>query len=233
MVRIVSFNLNLLLKCRNAQNQPLQNKRSGVNQFHLSKTRLLTDCMSARPPVLPSFPVKLTLPSAAPLCPAVCPVLAVLTAPRSHAMAVLCSVMANGAVPAPSQPMDRQLFFLTLVCVLNFLSPQKFILPATRLAVALPFSFPVIHFPSPPPCIADHLAGEPTEKPTDRKHTQPSLDWFCSESLPTKPRASQSVFAFLSMSPMMCLHLDSVPACEDVPSCMNKTALKTRERLTG
>lgn len=178
------------------------------------------------------FPAKLTLPSAAPLCPAVCPVLAVLTAPRSHAMAVLCSVMANGAVPAPSQPMDRQLFFLTLVCVLNFLSPQKFILPATRLA-ALTFSFPVIHFPSPPPCIADHLAGEPTEKPTDRKHTQPSLDWFCSESLPTKPRASQSVFAFLPVSPMMCLHLDSMAACEDVPSCMNKTALKTRERLTG
>lgn len=229
---IVSFNLNLLLKCRNAQNHPQQNYKSGVNQFPLSKIGLLTDCLSTRLSFHP-FPVKLTLPSAAPLCPAVCPVLAVLTAPRSHAMAVLCSVMANGAVPAPSQPMDRQLFFLTLVCALNFPSPQKFILPTIRLAVALAFSFPVIHFPSPPPCIADHLAGEPTEKPTDRKHTQPSLDWFCSESLPTKPRASQSVFAFLPMSPMMCLHLDSMPACEDVPSCMNKTALKTRERLTG
>lgn len=231
-MRIVSFNLNRLLKCRNAQNQPLQDKRSGVNQFHLSKIGLLTDCPSTRLSFHP-FPFKLTLPSAAPLCPAVCPVLAVLTAPRSHAMAVFCSVMANGAVPAPSQPMDRRLFFLTLVCVLNFLSPQKFILPATRLAVALTFSFPVIHFSSPPPCIADHLAGEPTEKPRDRKHTQPSLDWFCSESLPTKPRAPQSVFAFLSMSPMMWLHLDSMPACEDVPSCMNKKALKTRERLTG
>lgn len=116
------------------------------------------------------FPVKLTLPSAAPLCPAVCPALAVLTAPRSHAMAAHCPVMANGAVPAPSQPMDRQLFFLMPVCVLNVVSPPKFILPATRLATALSSSFPVIHFPSPPSCIADHLAGELTVKPTDTKH---------------------------------------------------------------
>lgn len=131
-----------------------------------------SDCPSNRPPVLPPFPrLKLTLPSAAPLCPAVCPALAVLTAPRSHAMAALCPVMANGAVPAPSQPMDRQLFFLMPACALNVLSPPKFILPATRLATALSFSFPVIHFPSPPSCIADHLAGELTVKPTDRKHT--------------------------------------------------------------
>lgn len=76
--------------------------------------------------------------------------------------------------------------------------------------------------------MADHLAGEPT----DRKHAQPSREGLCSESLPAKPRESQSVFASLCMSPMKCLHRDSVPACEDVPSRMNKTALKTHERLT-
>lgn len=77
------------------------------------------------------------------VCPAVCPALAVLTAPRSHAVAVFCSVMATGATPALSQPMDRQPFFLTLFSLkFSFLSKVYF--TPSSLAAALDLSFSVI-----------------------------------------------------------------------------------------
>lgn len=61
------------------------------------------------------------------------------------------------------------------------------------------------------------------ERETDKKHTEPSLQGFCSESLPAKPKASQSVLTLLFMCPQLRLHLDFMPACDDVPLCMDKT----------
>jgi len=69
--------------------------------------------MSVRPstylPVLLSFPCLFWQFHHPPLsvCLSVCPALAVLTAPRSHAVAVFCSVMATGATHALSHPTDR------------------------------------------------------------------------------------------------------------------------------
>lgn len=99
-------------------------------------TALSYICPSDNPPICLSFHPSLavlTVPSAPSLClsvclfvcPAVCPALVVLTAPRSHAVAVFCSVMATGATPALPQPMDRQPFFLTLSFSSNFLFPSK------------------------------------------------------------------------------------------------------------
>lgn len=82
-------------------------------------------------------------------------------------------------------------------------------------------SIPLHSWPS---CCWEADRKKDWERQTDRKHTEPSLEGLCSESLPAKPKASQSVLPLLFMSPMLRLHLDSMPACDDVPSYMDKTA---------
>lgn len=128
--------------------------------------------LSYHPPIClyfhPSLAL-LTVPSAPSSCPAVGPALDVLTAPRSHAVAVFCSVMATGATPALSQPMDRQPFFLTLLFSSNFLSPQKFIFARSLNCCSTQSLFLCDLFPSPSPFIADHVvAGKLTERKTGR-----------------------------------------------------------------
>lgn len=98
-----------------------------------------------------------------------------LTAPRSHAVAVFCSVMATGAMPALSQPMDRQPFLPAHATApppptLNFfLYAQKFILPNPSHLPRHSVSFPVICFHPSPPLMADHLvAGKLTERKSGR-----------------------------------------------------------------
>lgn len=204
-----------------------------MNQLHLSKICLLTDCPSNRPPVLPSFPgsadtsISCSSLSSCLSCPGCVDSSSVSRhggALRRHGQwSGACALSADGQPAILSHAGLRSKFSFTtkvyFTCSLTCCSSQS-------LFSCDPFPIPTS------PSIGDHLAGEPTEKPTDRKHTQPSLEGLRSESLPAKPRESQSIFAFLSVSPMMCLHRDSMPACEDVPSCMNKTALKTHERLT-
>lgn len=91
----------------------------------LLSLRRLSACPSILPSVCWQFhhPLLSVHPS---VWPAVCPVLAVLTAPWSHAVVVFCSVMATGATPALSQSMDRQPFFLTVLFEISFPSKVYF-----------------------------------------------------------------------------------------------------------
>lgn len=121
----------------------------------------------------PLLPVRLSV------CPAVCPALAVLTAPRSHAVAVFCSVMAIGATPALSQPMDRQPFFLTLFFppTIFFLSEKVYFSRFPSLAAAFNLSFSVICLQLHPPLIARPSccweADRKRDLETHRKHKIP------------------------------------------------------------
>lgn len=173
------------------------------------------DCTSTTPisvrqtisPICLSFHPSLallTVPSAPSfclsVCPAVCPALAVLTAPRSHAVAVFCSVMATGATPALSQPMDRQPFFLTRF-FLKFSSLSKVYFTHSLTCCSSQSLFFCHLSQSPSSSIADHLvAGEQRERErlreADRKHTIP---WRA--LLRKSASQAQSVFPLLSMSP--------------------------------
>lgn len=164
------------------------------------------------------------------VCPAVCPALAVLTAPRvSCRRSVLlrhghwsdtCTLSADG-----------QATILSHTFCSNFLTPQKFIFPVPSLAAALSLSFSVIclhlHPPSPswPSCCWE--AGRKTdwERQTDRKHTIP---WRV--LLRKSASQAQSIFSLLSMSPMLRLHLDSI-SCNDVPLEMEKPQTTSSQLL--
>lgn len=148
--------------------------------------------------------------------PTVCPALAVLTAPWSHAVAVFCSVMATGATPALSQPMDRQPFSLTLF-FLKFSFPSKVYF--THFLTCCSTLFFCHLSPSPssshswPSCCWEADRMRDLERQKDRKRTIP---WRA--LLRKSARQAQSVFSLLSMSPMLRLHLDTMPASNDVPS---------------
>lgn len=66
-------------------------------------------------------------------------------------------------------------------------------------------SIPLHSWPS---CCWEADRKKDWERQTDRKHAEPSLEGLCSESLPAKPKASQSVLPLLFMSPMLRQHLD-------------------------
>lgn len=115
-----------------------------------------------------------------------------MTAPRSLAVAVFCSVMATGATPALSQPMDRQPFLpqhmhdlpstdpphpthttyrptrSSHTALKSFSTLRKFLHPPPSLP--LPLQNPTLLIscdppPSPSPSMADRLvAGKPTER---------------------------------------------------------------------
>lgn len=157
--------------------------------------------------------------------------------------------MATGAMPALSQPMDRQPFLpahatASPAPTLNFfLYAQKFILPNPSHLPRHSVSFPVICFHlHPPPFMADHLvAGKLTERKSGRGRQigniqSPPLK-SCAQKVcqpsPEQPRASQSILPLLFMSPMPRLHLDSIPACDEVPSYMDKTAHDFRKTARG
>lgn len=168
VTRVVCFNAPLQL-----QNQPLQRKTSVMNQLRLSKICLLTDCPSIRPPVLPSFPgsadtsISCSSLSSCLSCPGCVDSSSVSRhggALRRHGQwSGACALSADGQPAILSPAGLRSKFSFTtkvyFTCSLTCCSSQS-------LFSCDPFPIPTS------PSIADHLAGEPTEKPTDRKHTQ-------------------------------------------------------------
>lgn len=150
-------------------------------------------------PVLPSFPGSADS-SISPLFLSVCLSVQLSVLPwlcwqllGSHAVAVFCSVMATGATPALSQPMDRQPFFLTLFAQIFLLlkslfSPFPHLLPLSVSLFLSSVSISILlhHL--------DHLvAGKLAERQTGRGRqigNIQSLEGFCSENLPAKPKAS-------------------------------------------
>lgn len=189
-------------------------------------------CLSDHPPIFLSFypsPALLTVPSDPsflPVCLSVC-LSSCLSCPGcvdSSSVSCRRSVLLRHGhwSDACTLSADGQATILSFSHFFspysNFLSPQKFILPVSSHAAALNLSFSVICLHLHP----DHLvAGELTERETgrqtDRKHTIP---W---RALLRKSASQvQSIFPLLSMSPMLCLHLDPMPACNDVPSEMKQ-----------
>lgn len=142
---------------------------------------------------------------------------------------------------APSWPLERCLHSLSRWTgnhsfshfstppIANFLSPQKFILPDPSLAAALSLSF-CDPFPSPSPFIADHLvAGKLTERKTGRGRQigniqSPPLKGSAQKVCQPSPKLPKASFPSSPCPPTQRLHLDSMPACDDVPSYMDETA---------
>lgn len=151
-----------------------------------------------------------------------------------------CTLSADGQATVPSRARHRlprpHLKFFPLCSKVYFAE-------SLSLAAALGlFSCDLFPSPPPPPFMADHLvAGKLTERKSGRGRQigniqSPPLK-SCAQKVcqpsPEQPRASQSILPLLFMSPMPRLHLDSIPACDEVPSYMDKTAHDFRKTARG
>ena len=137
---------------------------------------------------------------------------------------------------APSWPLERRLHSLSRwtgnhslsYFFLKFYFPRKSLfLPVSSLAaVALFLSSSIADH-----CVVGKLTERETGRQTDRKHAIPLR-----ALLRKSASQAQSAFSLLSMSPMLRLHLDSMPACNDAASETEEpqtnvlTTPKTQER---
>lgn len=146
-------------------------------------------CLSGRPSASLSFHPSLALLTV-PSAPSLLSVRlsyssAVLTAPRPHAVAVFCSVMATGATLELSQTTDRQLLSLSHVLPPQIFFPLKSFFCWTSLTCHGSQSLFLCHLsPSPSSSAADHLVAEGAGRQIGNAQY---LEGLCPECLPARP----------------------------------------------